>query len=158
MVEAPIIYYWSHPSTRNTEEVAQRIERELGIEVRHILNSKKEADSPYVLMTPTYEGKVDARDPYIPNAVKRWLKASRARRQLIVGVIGTGNLNFGAEYCMAAKMLCERLRVPLLHRIDVRGDDDDYEILREGFDNGWDSLVAMRREVVDSRKVEHTAA
>ena len=59
---------------------------------------------------------------------------------------------------MAAKMLCERLRVPLLHRIDVRGDDDDYEILREGFDNGWDSLVAMRREVVDSRKVEHTAA
>lgn len=103
MVGAPIIYYWSHPNTRNTEEVARRIERELGIEVRHILNSKKEADSPYVLMTPTYEGKVDARDPYIPNAVKRWLKASRARRQLIVGVIGTGNLNFGAEYCMALK-------------------------------------------------------
>ena len=85
-------------------------------------------DSEYVLVVPTYGGGSEA--PAIPKSVKVFLN-NPANRDLLRGVIGTGNTNFGEHYCKAADMICDKTGVPLIARVEIMGTPEDVEKIKQ---------------------------
>ena len=81
-------------------------------------------DAEYVLVLPTYGGGNES--PAIPKSVKVFLN-NPANRDLLRGVIGTGNTNFGEHYCKAADMICNKTGVPLIGRVEIMGTPEDVE-------------------------------
>lgn len=75
------------------------------------------ADEPYVLITPTYNGRV-------PKPVVDFLNVERNRQHLL-GVIGGGNTNFGPEFARAARTISAKCSVPLLHVFELTGLPED---------------------------------
>ena len=80
--------------------------------------------SEYVLVVPTYGGGSEA--PAIPKSVKVFLN-NPANRDLLRGVIGTGNTNFGEHYCKAADMISAKTGVPIIARVEITGTPEDVE-------------------------------
>lgn len=85
-------------------------------------------DSEYVLVVPTYGG--GAEGPAIPKPVRVFLN-NPANRDLLRGVIGTGNTNFGEHYCKAADMICDKTGVPLIARVEITGTPEDVERVKQ---------------------------
>jgi protein involved in ribonucleotide reduction len=85
-------------------------------------------DKEYVLIVPTYGGGSEA--PAIPKPVKIFLN-NPSNRDLLRGVIGTGNTNFGEHYCRAADMICAKTGVPLIARVELLGTESDVELIKE---------------------------
>lgn len=85
-------------------------------------------DVEYVLVVPTYGGGNES--PAIPKPVKVFLN-NPSNRDLLRGVIGTGNTNFGEHYCKAADMICAKTGVPLIARVELLGTDSDVELIKE---------------------------
>lgn len=85
-------------------------------------------DSEYVLVVPTYGG--GAEGPAIPRPVRVFLN-NPANRDLLRGVIGTGNTNFGEHYCKAADMICDKTGVPLIARVEITGTPEDVELVKQ---------------------------
>ena len=85
-------------------------------------------DQPSVLVVPSYGA--GPGDRSIPPQVRKFLRNELSRRH-IVGVVGTGNTNFGDGYCKAARMIAAKLKVPLLDTVEIFGTPDDVERVRE---------------------------
>ncbi len=83
---------------------------------------------PYVLIVPTYGGGNDSNT--IPVQVRKFLNI-KANRDLLKGVIGMGNTNFGEHYCKAAEMISAKTGVPLLYRVEITGTPDDVQQVQE---------------------------
>lgn len=79
-------------------------------------------DEPYVLILPTYENR--NRSVFTPRQVIAFLNKPENRRSC-VGVIATGNLNFGADFCAAGFEAARRLRVPLMYMFELFGLPED---------------------------------
>lgn len=79
-------------------------------------------DADYVLVVPTYGG--GSESPAIPKSVKVFLN-NPANRNLLRGVIGTGNTNFGEHYCKAADMISAKTGVPVIARVELLGTPED---------------------------------
>ena len=77
---------------------------------------------PYVLITPTYGGG-DLKTA-VPKAVIRFLNDPDNRKHL-VGVIATGNTNFGDHYALAGDIIATKCDVPVLARIEIFGTPED---------------------------------
>lgn len=92
------------------------------------------AEQPYVLIVPTYGGG-DPRNA-VPKQVVRFLNVP-ANRALLRGVISSGNTNFGADYCMAGRVISAKCRVPELYRFELLGTDRDVRAVREGLRTFW---------------------
>lgn len=90
-------------------------------------------DDTYVLVTPTYGG------GDIPKQVERFLETGD-NAQLLVGVIGAGNTNFGEDYCKAAKVIAERRMVPMLYKFELMGTPVDVENVQRGLRLYFESL------------------
>lgn len=91
---------------------------------------------PYVLVVPTYgggEGK-----GAVPKQVVKFLNEER-NRALLRGVIGAGNTNFGAAYCLASRKIAEKCSVPHLYRFELMGTADDVNAVAEGLEQFWHS-------------------
>ena len=84
--------------------------------------------SEYVLVVPTYGG--GSESPAIPKSVKIFLN-NPANRDLLRGVIGTGNTNFGEHYCKAADMISDKTGVPIIARVEIMGTPSDVELVKE---------------------------
>ena len=138
MTHTPHIYYWTQPTTRGTHNVATH----LTAATTPIHRDTPPPTAPYVLMTPTYAGHPD-KGGYLPSAVKHWLKHDAAQRYL-VGVIGTGDINWGSEFCAAADEISRVHEVPVLHRVDRWGNEDDHRTINQGLDNHWAELCQRR--------------
>lgn len=82
----------------------------------------------YILVVPTYGG--GAEGPAIPKPVRVFLN-NPANRDLLRGVIGTGNTNFGEHYCKAADMICDKTGVPLIARVEIMGTPEDVEKVKQ---------------------------
>lgn len=82
---------------------------------------------PYVLFVPSYG---TTASNHVPPQVKKWL-ADEATRNVCVGVIGFGNLNFGPEYCWAGASVAAKLQVPYLHSVDLAGNTDDLDYVTD---------------------------
>jgi protein involved in ribonucleotide reduction len=83
---------------------------------------------PYVLMVPTYGGGEGR--AAIPRQVRAFLNV-RENRDLLQGVVGFGNTNFGEHFCKAADLISEKTRVPVIARVEVFGTNDDVEKVKE---------------------------
>ncbi|PRY67241.1 protein involved in ribonucleotide reduction [Glaciihabitans tibetensis] len=95
------------------------------------------ADSPYVLVLPTYGGGLN--NDAVPRQVKRFLNDEN-NRSLIRGVIGAGNTNFGQAFCLAGDIVAAKCKVPHLYKFEVFGTPDDVLAVDEGLDTFWTSL------------------
>jgi protein involved in ribonucleotide reduction len=86
------------------------------------------AEQEYVLFVPTYGG--GAESPAIPRQVKKFLNIPN-NRDLIRGVVGFGNTNFGEHYCKAADMISVKTGVPIVGRVEIFGTNEDVIKIKE---------------------------
>jgi protein involved in ribonucleotide reduction len=77
----------------------------------------------YILISPSYGTE---KTGHVPPQIKTFLKNPN-NRQYCVGVIGTGNINFGNEFAYAADALAHKLNIPLLHKFELSGFNKDIQ-------------------------------
>ncbi len=125
----PALVYFSSKSG-NTHRFVSR----LGLTSFRIPNGMDRLPDPghsYVLISPTYadgEGR-----GAVPKQVIRFLN-DPDRRAGIVGVIGTGNRNFGATYALAGRIIAQKCNVPLLYTLELAGTETDIARVRAGLE------------------------
>ena len=125
MRATPVYYYSS--SSGLVRSFAERLDRPVrDLSVREVRLS--EVDGPWVLLTPSYKTGNDANDT-IPEAVRRFLRSAHNRR-LLVGVMGSGNRNFGRYYQKAAREIAERSGRPVIFEFELAGTPWDVEECR----------------------------
>ena len=127
----PLIVYWSSNSG-GTKRVAEALATDT-VEL-----AGYDGTSPYVLLTPTYD---QPRGGFTPKPVQAFLEECA---HLMVGVAGSGNMNFGEHYCQAAIDISKQHNVPIVHRIDIMGTPDDYRTIDAGMAQHWQTLLDMR--------------
>lgn len=81
-------------------------------------------DAPYILITPTYGSSETNPSRSIPPQVRTFLNIKQNRENLC-GVISSGNINFGEDYCKAGKVISAKARVPHLYMFELMGTEDD---------------------------------
>lgn len=128
-----IVYYSNFSG--NTHRFVQK----LGLPSTRIPNEWRGEEpfmavKPYVLVVPTYGGHRGSRQ--VPKQVVDFLNIKK-NRDLLKGVIGTGNTNFGDTYCKAAERISAKLGVPLLYRVELLGTPDDVEQVLERLEQLW---------------------
>lgn len=79
-------------------------------------------DKPYVLFVPTYGGGSESHS--VPRQVIKFLNVQQ-NRELIAGIVGLGNTNFGEHYCKAADIISAKTGAPVLYRVEITGTPDD---------------------------------
>lgn len=87
----------------------------------------EEIDSPYVLITPTYN------ERGVPIQVMRFISKYENRRKLS-GVIASGNINFGDDYAKAGYVISKKCNVPLLYTFELMGTKEDVNRVEEGLE------------------------
>ncbi|MFM6966035.1 MAG: class Ib ribonucleoside-diphosphate reductase assembly flavoprotein NrdI, partial [Rhodoluna sp.] len=101
----------------NVSENTKRFVDKLGVKHNRIPVMASEAplmmSEPYVLIVPTYGGGDDATS--VPKQVIRFLNQQQ-NRDLIRGVIASGNTNFCDKYCRAGEIVAMKCQVPRSHR------------------------------------------
>ena len=125
----PITLVYFSNYSENTKRFVEKV-TDAGVRIptrpgdaRHLV-----VDREYVLVVPTYGGGSEA--PAIPKSVKVFLN-NPANRDLLRGVIGTGNTNFGEHFCKAADMICDKTGVPLIARVEIMGTPEDVEKIKQ---------------------------
>jgi protein involved in ribonucleotide reduction len=113
---------------------AWRIPIELASDTTNILV----IDKPFVLVVPTYGGGREG--SAIPRQVKAFLNVPE-NRQLLKGVVGMGNTNFGEHYCKAAEMISRKIGVPILAKVEIFGTQDDVDKVKERLEMLNDTTV-----------------
>lgn len=79
-------------------------------------------ENNFIVITPTY-GDGDGKG-MVPHQVKKFLKE---KSNGLVGVISTGNKNFGKEFGLAGDLISYKFRVPLLYKLEIAGLPEDVE-------------------------------
>jgi protein involved in ribonucleotide reduction len=87
-----------------------------------------QATKPYVLVVPTYGGGHEG--GAIPRPVIRFLN-NKQNRELIRGVVSSGNTNFGDAYCKAGRLVSEKVNTPVLMEFELTGMPEDVRKMRE---------------------------
>ena len=82
---------------------------------------------PYVLITPSYGTGIND----VPPRVKRFLN-DPDNQYYLAGVIGSGNMNFGHLYGIAARKIAEKFNVRLLYLFELQGNEIDIENVKKG--------------------------
>ena len=122
------IVYFSNYSG-NTKRLVEKINgHSVRIPINWDSNNPTIVSSEYVLIVPTYGG--GSENSAIPRQVRHFLNIEQ-NRNLLRGVIGTGNTNFGEHYCKAAEMISEKTGVPIIARVEVFGTDEDVTKIKE---------------------------
>jgi protein involved in ribonucleotide reduction len=85
-------------------------------------------DRPYVLFVPTYGGGEGR--AAIPRQVRHFLNVS-GNRELLRGVVGFGNTNFGEHFCKAAELISAKTGVPVIAKIEIFGTETDLNKVKE---------------------------
>lgn len=79
-------------------------------------------EQPFVLITYTIGfGEV-------PERVQKFLIQNH---QYIKGVIGSGNKNWGSNYCGSAETISKQYGVPLIHKFELSGSQKDVEKIKQ---------------------------
>ena len=127
MLPISIVYFSNY--SENTKRFVEKV-TDVSVRIPLSPSDARElaVDKEYVLIVPTYGGGAEA--PAIPKPVKIFLN-NPSNRDLLRGVIGTGNTNFGEHYCKAADMICAKTGVPLIARVELLGTESDVELIKE---------------------------
>jgi protein involved in ribonucleotide reduction len=86
------------------------------------------APAPYILFVPTYGG--GSERSAIPRQVRRFLNIPE-NRDLLRGVVGFGNTNFGEHFCKAAELISRKTGVPVIARVEIFGTPEDVDKVKE---------------------------
>jgi protein involved in ribonucleotide reduction len=84
--------------------------------------------APYILFVPTYGG--GSERSAIPRQVRKFLNVPE-NRNLLRGVVGLGNTNFGEHFCKAAELISQKTGVPIIARVEIFGTPDDVTKVKE---------------------------
>lgn len=101
--------------TGNVRHICARINLP-NIEIKEEL----EVTQPFVLMT--YTDGLGA----VPKIVEQFMQRNHVH---CLGVIVSGNRNFGERYGLAGDTLAEQYDIPLICKMDLRGQQRDYEYI-----------------------------
>ena len=127
MVPITIVYFSNY--SENTKRFVEKITSAgLRIPIKPSDARDFTVDREYVLVIPTYGG--GSESPAIPKSVKIFLN-NPTNRELLRGVIGTGNTNFGEHYCKAADMISAKTGVPIIARVEIMGTPYEVELVKE---------------------------
>ena len=145
-----VVYFSS--ATENTKRFVEK----LGLPSQRIPLRRNDpelnVDEPYVLICPTYGGGVSVtggNSRPVPGQVIRFLN-NEGNRSLIRGVIAAGNSNFGADYCLAGKVIADKCKVPYLYRFELMGSAEDVaHVRRQLVENAGRLGLRGGPEVVD---------
>lgn len=85
-------------------------------------------DQEFVLIVPTY-GDANFTN-FVPRQVIHFLNNVQ-NRELLRGVIGTGNQNFGREYAVSGDIIAKKCGVPMLGSFEIAGTPEDIIEIRE---------------------------
>ena len=126
------IVYFSNYSG-NTKRFMEKLNgRYLSTATRIPIDSRSDnsvvMDREFVLFVPTY-GDCNEKGA-IPKQVRVFLN-NRTNRELLRGVVGFGNTNFGDNFCKAAEQISSKTGVPLIARVEIFGTNDDLEKVKE---------------------------
>lgn len=128
-----MLAYFSNVSG-NTHRFIQR----LGLPAARIPMLTKEdtlvMEEPYVLVVPTYGDKNFTN--FVPRQVKKFLSDER-NKELLRGVIASGNVNFGKEFAIAGNLISSRFGVPFLYRFELMGTPEDIDAVKRGLEEFW---------------------
>ena len=109
-----IVYFSS--ATGNTRRFVEK----LGLPAQRIPLLKSDeflhVDQPYVLIVPTYGG--GNLKGAVPKQVIAFLN-DPGNRSHCVGVISSGNTNFGTAYCLAGDIVATKLSVPHMYKLSL---------------------------------------
>jgi protein involved in ribonucleotide reduction len=97
-------------------------------------------EKEYVLFVPTYGGGNDHHT--VPRQVVKFLNVLQ-NRELIRGVVGFGNTNFGEHYCKAAEIVSAKTGAPLLYRVEITGTPEDVEQVTKRMEQLWTTNTAI---------------
>ena len=86
------------------------------------------ASREFVLFVPTYGG--GSENSAIPRQVRRFLNI-KENRDLLRGVVGFGNTNFGEHFCKAADLISRKTGVPIIGRVEIFGTNEDIIKIKE---------------------------
>lgn len=114
-----IVYYSG--TTEYTKKFVDKVQED-AIRIPIKYNGEALVEEPYVLITPSYLTTKRA----VPPQVVKFLN-NEENRQHIQGVIGTGNINFNKDYCIAAQIVSQKCNVPLLYRLEITGTPTDVQ-------------------------------
>ncbi|QEX47001.1 class Ib ribonucleoside-diphosphate reductase assembly flavoprotein NrdI [Mycoplasmoides gallisepticum] len=131
--EMRVVYFSS--TTENTKKFCDK----LGLPATRIpikLSEEIEVDYDYVLICPTYAGGLDDFKGSVPRQVIKFLNKVQ-NREHCVGVVASGNTNFGETFGLAGHVLRAKLHVPLLHVFELIGTKYDEELIRERIHKLW---------------------
>lgn len=130
-----IVYFSS--ATGNTRRFVEK----LGLPAQRIPLLKSDeflhVDHPYVLIVPTYGG--GNLKGAVPKQVIAFLN-DPGNRSHCVGVISSGNTNFGTAYCLAGDIVATKLNVPHMYKFELLGTPEDVSRVREGLKEFWQKI------------------
>jgi protein involved in ribonucleotide reduction len=86
-------------------------------------------DTPYVLVFPSYGGGKDKGS--VPAPVIKFIMNGENQKN-IIGIIGSGDRNYGDKFCIGSRILSKKLQVPLLYEYEIRGTDVDIQNVKLG--------------------------
>lgn len=132
----PLLVYFSS-ATGNTKRFVEK----LGFRSKRIpLRPRDEflyVNEPYVIVVPTYGG--GNIKGSVPKQVIKFLN-EKSNREHCVGVIASGNTNFGKAYCIAGDILAQKLKIPFMYKYELLGTSQDVEICRKGLSEFWQKI------------------
>lgn len=133
------LVYFSSGATGYTHAFIER----LGLPAERIPFNLKESQEfrvyePYVLVVPTYKlaGTHGNKDTSLPRQVASFLNIPE-NRDLLRGVVGAGNRNFYTDFGVAADTISTKTGVPIIHRIELSGSDEDVKETKERLNKFW---------------------
>ena len=122
------IVYFSNYS-ENTKRFVEKLN---GSNTRIPIDTNSSGDTlvnnEYVLFVPTYGG--GSEKSAVPRQVRRFLN-NQQNRDLLRGVVGFGNTNFGEHFCRAADIISRKTGVLVVARVEIFGTPEDVDKVKE---------------------------
>jgi protein involved in ribonucleotide reduction len=107
---------------------AERFVQELGAPSQSVQSATSDT-GPFILITPTYTDT-------IPAPVRRYLDSlNELEMAQCIGVVGSGNKNFGRDYCAAARNIEREYGIPHVYSFEVNGLPQDVLAVQNIIDN-----------------------
>jgi protein involved in ribonucleotide reduction len=136
---AEIVYFSNYSG--NTKRFVEKLDiPAIRIPVKWDADRPLVVDSEYILIVPTYGGGADSHA--VPKSVIKFLNIGE-NRKLAVAIVGTGNTNFGAHYCLAADTISAKLNIPVIARVELLGTNEDIELVTERIQQLWSRSTAI---------------
>ncbi|MCI5870840.1 MULTISPECIES: class Ib ribonucleoside-diphosphate reductase assembly flavoprotein NrdI [Streptococcus] len=99
----------------------RRFVKKLNLPQEQIIEIKRQEetlllDEDFILITPTYEDGLEFLDRFV-----------ESNHHYMRGLMGSGNRNFGPEFCHVARRYAKTYGIPVLYEFEFNGTPEDVE-------------------------------